>query len=1191
MEYSAQDRDLAIRTIIGEEGSLAGQAGVAAVILNRMARGTYGDTLGDVVLAPGQFEPWQRNPGELLRIQPSDPRYARAGQILDAVNSGQIPDPTNGATHFYAPKAQKALGREPPSWASGEGVPLGDTMFYAPGGATRRTPNRSDIALAAGSERTLTSGLERVGTEHLLTAEGERRQAGAGTVSPAPATGQVWKPDRPPAFTQSGTTGAVRQDFMSRPPAFTAGGGGGTGGALSEITGHSLDTLKQVAKQGPEIVGDAFRENIGAAFGAGQENVARGVAGLKSGDPSKFLPGLTADIIGSVQEAVSPLTGAAMAGMDIFSMGDPMMAGVEAPHVARTVEDVTASKPVEIVRPGEPAPGAAGPSAPQVQPTVEPPLEAKGAELPLRPVQRDVARRAQPINPGEIEFVRNADGSFSMRRADGTTEPVRPPAFTQKAAEAQADAAWTPEMEAEMAGMAKSASEQSVGAAASPAGAPLPDTPTRAAIWEQEDNFNRLRKSVDADRSELMNRVDAMPPEVRNPQTQERFYRHMEDPGFPLASEEQRLYDEHIAPLKREERDLWEEAKKTDLHGIGDYDPTYAHRVVKGRSPQFDRLLGAGDTDAQGPIGGKRTLPQSTSSMKERVYFAMQNELGERRVTARNEDGGWSVLDKGVYDPLRINTPIEVGDAFHYDGHIWTMEQARAHEITAAGGPEYYENAVANTIDNVVRLRQVVRAIHELGRLKSSPEWAAYARPYGAKDIPHDWVEPKMPLFRGWLVHPRLAATIDDFYGAEGSLFDRLAKINRIAVGTMFWSPVRHIYNVGTHWVTARGWDNVTPAGMHSFAADGFRAVQEVIGQGPKYQALLREGNGLIYSSVANHDFYRKMLKRLGEDVVRNPARWDPVARTLGVGPSDLIRLIYQGSSRVLWSVSDMMMMQRVLELERKGMTLREAIQETERHIPPYRTHSEILGSRLASQIYFNPALTEFSRYHYGAMNSWANITKDLVLGGKNPIGGSRRIEAIGNLMATAAILTFVAPIVNLGFQQIFGPKVRVTPAGSMTLPTPFVDKAMHTEWAKEHLPKYILDYYNGDASFVMTAQNLFALAPITRAGLEAVTNLDFFTGRHIYEPSDVEHGRAGRVAGQVAEHVAEKAVQPYYAYARMRNQGKDILKGTTEQALGLSEPNLAGMAKVRHYQDREAQRRAARPRGLLEEIFGKLPF
>lgn len=125
-----------IRTIIGEAGNQGpqGEAAVASVILNRVASGKYGDTPSQVVLAPNQFEPWSTRKSQLLAINPNSAAYRNTGDIVDMVNSGDIPDQSQGATHFYAPKAQAALGRKPPSWAINPITQIGGHVFFAPEG-------------------------------------------------------------------------------------------------------------------------------------------------------------------------------------------------------------------------------------------------------------------------------------------------------------------------------------------------------------------------------------------------------------------------------------------------------------------------------------------------------------------------------------------------------------------------------------------------------------------------------------------------------------------------------------------------------------------------------------------------------------------------------------------------------------------------------------------------------------------------------------------------------------------------------------------------------------------------------------------------------------------------------------------------------------------------------------------------
>lgn len=130
-ELSPQDRDAYIRTVATEDNSPEGRAAVAAVIRNRTLTGRWGDTPGQVVQAKGQFEPWMN--GRAQAVDPNSADYKAAAAIVDQTLAGGK-DPTNGATHFYGPAAQAALGRQPPSWAQGEGTRIGGNSFYAPEG-------------------------------------------------------------------------------------------------------------------------------------------------------------------------------------------------------------------------------------------------------------------------------------------------------------------------------------------------------------------------------------------------------------------------------------------------------------------------------------------------------------------------------------------------------------------------------------------------------------------------------------------------------------------------------------------------------------------------------------------------------------------------------------------------------------------------------------------------------------------------------------------------------------------------------------------------------------------------------------------------------------------------------------------------------------------------------------------------
>lgn len=139
----ARARDMAIRTIYGEAANEPddGKAAVAAVIRNRVNAGNYGGKdVPSVVLAPNQFEPWNRPDARsrMAALKRDDPAYQGIGSIVDQVFSGQMPDPTGGATHFFAPEAQAKLGRPSPAWAAGAPVAaIGGHRFYAPDGGAK----------------------------------------------------------------------------------------------------------------------------------------------------------------------------------------------------------------------------------------------------------------------------------------------------------------------------------------------------------------------------------------------------------------------------------------------------------------------------------------------------------------------------------------------------------------------------------------------------------------------------------------------------------------------------------------------------------------------------------------------------------------------------------------------------------------------------------------------------------------------------------------------------------------------------------------------------------------------------------------------------------------------------------------------------------------------------------------------
>lgn len=146
------ERDLAVRTLIGEAGNQGdeGLAAVANVIKNRVNDDRYGNTVADVILAPKQFSVWNNGDkaGNYARAIPeTHPIYQKAAQIFDGVLSGEVPDITNGATHYANTKTVMQQRGSLQPWLanmvnSGDVIQIGAHTFgKADAGAKQKVQN------------------------------------------------------------------------------------------------------------------------------------------------------------------------------------------------------------------------------------------------------------------------------------------------------------------------------------------------------------------------------------------------------------------------------------------------------------------------------------------------------------------------------------------------------------------------------------------------------------------------------------------------------------------------------------------------------------------------------------------------------------------------------------------------------------------------------------------------------------------------------------------------------------------------------------------------------------------------------------------------------------------------------------------------------------------------------------------
>ncbi|WP_458725058.1 cell wall hydrolase [Pseudomonas mandelii] len=141
MTVTERDRDILARTLWGEARGedLIGQIAVAWTIRNRVETDLHNDGKPDwwgegfarVCQAPYQFSCWNRNDPNYPSLSGAKAvpfrELAQAQIAADQVIDGKVPDPTGGATHYYAIAMKKA-----PGWAvrAKETVRLGGHVFF-----------------------------------------------------------------------------------------------------------------------------------------------------------------------------------------------------------------------------------------------------------------------------------------------------------------------------------------------------------------------------------------------------------------------------------------------------------------------------------------------------------------------------------------------------------------------------------------------------------------------------------------------------------------------------------------------------------------------------------------------------------------------------------------------------------------------------------------------------------------------------------------------------------------------------------------------------------------------------------------------------------------------------------------------------------------------------------------------------
>lgn len=551
-------------------------------------------------------------------------------------------------------------------------------------------------------------------------------------------------------------------------------------------------------------------------------------------------------------------------------------------------------------------------------------------------------------------------------------------------------------------------------------------------------------------------------------------------------------------------------------------DTGYVPRRVVGKSPGIDPL---DQGERAGPLAwnqGKKSLARKTGSMFSRDQIALQFEDGTRRFEHRNPSNDEWKPGMTVRDPLTGKT-AEVKPAT-----IRETETAGARDRN--GDPiTYHKNALVNSIDEALKTERVDRNLQVLDELTTQmkakglahqDEWhyknddgqyvqakANTSRPDGFQELP------SIPQLKGWSFSPEVANVLKDYYPGPDEPLDKIVStVNRALNASLFITPFPHIKNVATMGFVGRGWDWLPTVGNYArLMRSGREAIKEVATLGPKYREFIREGAGMQAGDEATRNFYQQMLEAAAHGIASDPK----AGAAMGFNPMEIGKALYDTSHKVLWNVNDMVMLQRYLELQAKGMSKRQAIAETEKWIANYRIPSQVMGQRWLSQAFKSGAGINFGRYTYGKFRAIGEMIKGLSTGSLE-----ERTEAAGKVAALGVAGLILYPVMDQAAQFITGnKKAKVGRGGELGM----VDAAMDPE--KDQAAKL--------ASVVTPA-------PGTEEFMEDLYNRDLYTGQHIREPQSTPLGQAT----QLGEHAADR----FYP----AQLGLDALKpGGPQQAAG----------------------------------------
>ena len=266
----------------------------------------------------------------------------------------------------------------------------------------------------------------------------------------------------------------------------------------------------------------------------------------------------------------------------------------------------------------------------------------------------------------------------------------------------------------------------------------------------------------------------------------------------------------------------------------------------------------------------------------------------------------------------------------------------------------------------------------------------------------------------GW-AHPKIAHALNDYFSPDKvpDYLQRSRAITRFAMRWVFMNPLIHGGNISQLWATNRGLDWLTPAGYGAVSKFTAKAFDQVMNFGDDYLLHRAEGAAFQRSGMDTRNFLSVLHYRMGVEMAADKnGIWGAIAKATGVDLPAMVKAVDDASHHTLWAWQDILALSRQYELMDKGMSLREAIYQSEKDIANYRLPSQVLGSRSLRQFLNEPGLDMFGRYHYAVARGIALQARDAIGPG---MAMGDRLRALGKIIPQAAMAYGIWPLLGWG--------------------------------------------------------------------------------------------------------------------------------------------------------------------------------